>query len=194
MALMQRGRHYLFFAIRPDAATAERICRLAADFRRRHQLAGRPVAAERLHISLNFVADLCRPDPQVIDRAVAAAAEVVMPSFVVALDQLGTWGRGAGPKPVVLGADDGVIGANLLHGKIHPALARAGLAPRIEPVIEPHLTLLRDTAHVPMAYVEPLIWRVEAFVLLDSVRGEGRHEVLGCWPLAGPSNAAMSPS
>ena len=190
---MQRGRHYLFFAIRPDAATAERICRFAAEFRRRHQLAGRPVAAERLHISLNFVADLAKPDQQVIDRARAAAAGVVMPSFVVALDRVGTWGRGAGPKPVVLSADDGVIGANLLHGKIHPALARAGLAPRTEPVIEPHLTLLRDTAHVPVAFIDPLTWRVEAFVLLDSVRGEGRHEMLGCWPLAGPSNAAMSP-
>jgi 2'-5' RNA ligase len=178
-------RHYLFFAIRPDAETAEGICRLAAEVRRRHGLTGRPVAAERLHISLNFVADVAKPDRQVIDRALAAAAEVAMQPFVVALDRVGSWGRGAGKKPLVLWADDGVVGARMLHEKIHAPLAATGLAPRIEPNIEPHLTLLRDEAQAPLAFVDPVKWTVGEFVLLDSVRGEGRHEVLGRWPLIG---------
>lgn len=180
---MPGSLHYIFFAIRPDAEAAERICRLAAEFRRRHSLTGRPVAPEHLHISLNFVAKLAEPDRQVIDRAKAAVAGVAMPPFVVALDRVETWGRGDGPKAVVLRADDGVIGANLLHDKIHAALARAGSADRAEPPIAPHLTLLRDKAEAPMEFIDPVKWRVEEFVLLDSVRGEGRHELLGRWPL-----------
>jgi 2'-5' RNA ligase len=191
MVRMQQGRHYIFFAIRPDPATAEQICRLAAELRRSHGLTGLPVAAERLHISLNFVDNLATLDAGLIDRARAAAARVVMPPFVVALDRVGSWGRGAF-KPVVLAAEDGVIGADLLHGKIHSALVSAGLGPRAEPVIAPHMTLLRDAAQLPMAFIDPLSWRVETFVLLDSVRGEGRHEVLGCWPLASLPNPAMS--
>lgn len=176
-------RHYIFFAIRPAPEAAERICRLAAEIRKRYGLMGRPVRPEHLHISLNFVAQLAEPDRQVIDRAKAAAAEVAMPPFVVALDRVGSWGRGDGPKSMVLRADDGVIGANLLHEKIHAALARAGSVGGAEPHIAPHLTLLRDKAEAPMEFVDPVKWTVEEFVLLDSVRGEGRHELLGRWPL-----------
>jgi 2'-5' RNA ligase len=182
---MTRPRHYLFFAIRPDTETAESICRLAAEFRRRHGLTGQPVAPDRLHISLNFIANLARPDRQVIDRAVAAAAIVVMPAFVIALDRAGSWGRGAGAKAFVMSGDDGLIGARLLHTKIHESLAPTGLVPRREPNVEPHMTLLRDRGEAPPEFVDPMSWRVEEFVLLDSVRGEGRHEVLGRWHLAG---------
>jgi 2'-5' RNA ligase len=73
----------------------------------------------------------------------------------------------------------------MLHEKIHAPLAATGLAPRIEPNIEPHLTLLRDEAQAPLSFVDPVKWTVGEFVLLDSVRGEGRHEVLGRWPLIG---------
>jgi len=180
---MTATRHYLFFAIRPDAGAAQQIGRLAAEFGARHGLTGRPVAARRLHISLNFVGKLGKPDPQVIGRAIAAVAGLNLPPFVVALDRVGTWGRGDGGRPLVMWADDGVIGVRQLHAAIHEALAPTGLVPRIEPNIEPHLTLLRDRAEAPLEFIAPVKWTVEEFVLLDSLRGEGRHEVLGRWRL-----------
>ncbi len=86
---MRPGRHRLFFAIRPDAEAAGALCRHAVEIRRRHGLQGRPVTSGRLHVSLNFVDRLTRLDPQVVDRAVAAAAAaaVAMPPFVLALDR-----------------------------------------------------------------------------------------------------------
>jgi 2'-5' RNA ligase len=180
---MAAPRHYIFFAIRPTPEAAERISRLAAEFRKRYSLTGQPVAPEHLHISLNFVGQFAEPDRQVIDRAKAAVAEVAMPPFVVALDRVGSWGRGDGPKPMVLRGDDGVIGANLLHEQIHAALARAGSVGKAEPQIAPHLTLLRDKAEAPMQFIDPVTWAVEEFVLLDSVRGQGRHALLGRWRL-----------
>ncbi|MEO8114047.1 MAG: 2'-5' RNA ligase family protein [Phenylobacterium sp.] len=182
---MATGKNRLFFALRPEAAPAAEARRLAERLRRAHGLAARPVASERLHISLNFLAALSRPDPQVIDRAKAAVADVRTPAFVVALDRVGTWGRGVGARPVVIHADDGVTGVRRLHAAIHAALAGAGLVRRLEPEIEPHLTLLRDTVAVPLEFIAPVSWRVGEFVLLNSPRNEGRHEVLGRWPLIG---------
>jgi len=182
---MERGRHYLFFALRPAAEAAERLCGLAADLRKRCRMTGRPVAPDRLHISLNFVADLAAPDPQVVDRASAAVAGVAFPAFAVALDRMVTWGRGEGARPIVMRSDDGLLGVEGLHRTLHGALAQAGLAPRRERAFEPHLTLLRDKAVVPLEFVDTVAWTAREFVLLNSVRGEGRHEVLGRWPLGG---------
>ncbi|MDB5423023.1 MAG: 2-5 ligase, partial [Phenylobacterium sp.] len=121
----------------------------------------------------------------IADRAIAAAGAVRMPPFTVALDRVGSWGRGVGQRAIVMWADDGVIGVRLLHAAIHEALAAAGSVRGPEPGLEPHLTLWRDKAEAPLEFVEPISWRIEAFVLLDSVWGEGRHEVLGRWPLLG---------
>ena len=187
---MQRGHHYLFFAIRPDLKAAEQLHQYGAEARRRRSLTGRQVAPDHLHVSLNFVDKRARPDVQIIDRAVAAATTVTMPPFVLALDRIGTWGRGPGPKAIVAWADDGVIGARLLHTAIHTALAPTGLVPKAEPNLEPHLTLLRDISEATPEFIEPVKWTVREFVLLDSARGEGRHELLGRWPL----RPAVSPS
>jgi RNA 2',3'-cyclic 3'-phosphodiesterase len=47
------------------------------------------------------------------------------------------------------------------------------------------VSLLRDKAEVPKTFVEPISWTAREFVLLDSVLGEGRHEILGRWTLNG---------
>ncbi len=76
-----------------------------------------------------------------------------------------------------------MIGAELLHGAIHKALAMGTMAPRRESAIWPHVSLLWDRAAVPREAVEPIGWTAREFVLLDSPYGEARHEVLGRWPL-----------
>jgi 2'-5' RNA ligase len=139
--------------------------------------------ADRLHVSLNSLGGHAEPPLELIARAKAAAVSVSMPPFVVALDRVAPWGRGSGERPVVAWADDGLIGARLLHARIHDALAAAGLAPDAEPAVEPHLTLLRAAAPAPLVFVEPISWRVDAFVLLNSRRGANRLEQLGRWPL-----------
>ncbi len=174
--------HRVFFALQPDAPAAELIAGLTADARKRLSLSGKPVAAPRLHLSLNFVGGFRGPPPRAaIDKASQAAARVAVRPFAVSLNRLESW-RGD-PYPLVLAGEDGMIGVEGLHTALHKALRAVEMAPRREPEISPHIALLWDRREVAAEVVEPVTWTVREFVLIDSVFGEGRHEVLGRWPL-----------
>ncbi len=175
----------VFFALRPPPAAAARALALAAHWRDRLGMTAPLVAAERLHVSLNPLGRHRRLPPAVLRRAGAAVSALRPKPFTLAFNRLGGWGRGDGVRPAVLWGDEGVIGAELLHQTLHAALAAAGLAPPRPGEIAPHLTLWREAAATPAALIEPVAWRVEELVLLASVQGEGRHEVLGRWRLHG---------
>ena len=115
-----------------------------------------------------------------MEKAKALADKVSERAFMVTLNQAEGWKS----ETLVLLGDEGVIGAELLHTAIHKALVTGSMAPRREPQIWPHVSLLWDKALVPKDFVEPISWTAQEFVLLDSVFGEGRHEILGRWPLA----------
>jgi 2'-5' RNA ligase len=174
--------HRVFFALQPDAEAAEAMVRLAADLRQRHGLKGRPTPAPRLHLSLNFVGTFRGPPTRaVMEKAIGLADKVAAAPFQVTLNQVQSW-KGD-PHPLVLLGDEGVIGVDLLHTAIHKALAIGSMAPRRQPEIWPQVSLLWDKREIPKAFVEPIGWRAQEFVLLDSPFGEGRQEVLGRWPL-----------
>jgi RNA 2',3'-cyclic 3'-phosphodiesterase len=178
-------RHKIFFAVRPTAAAADGIHRLAQTERSRLGMTGWPTPQQRLHLSLNGLGAHREPPRGLIARAVAACGTISARPFVISFNRLGSWGRGQGQRALVLRGDDGVAGAFALHEAIHRVLAQAGLVHPRARDFEPHLTLLRDRVDAPEAFIEPVSWRVGEFVLLDSVHGEGRHEVLGRWALAG---------
>lgn len=178
--------HKVFFALQPDASAAQRIAGLTAEARRTHGLSGKPISAERLHISLNFVGAFRGPPPRdLIDktRKVVEGLTGGRP-FAVALNRIESWKGNANSHPLVLTGEDGLIGVEELHTDLHKALAAASMAPRREPQITPHVTLLYDRREAAGVFVEPVSWKVREFVLLDTVVGEGRQEVLGRWPLA----------
>jgi 2'-5' RNA ligase len=176
--------HRVFFALQPDDAAAESIARVAADLRQRHGLQGRLTPAPRLHMSLNYVGTFRGPPTRaVMEKATSLADRVSASPFRVTLNHVESWK--ADPHPLVMLGDEGVIGAELLHTAIHKALAAGTMAPRREPQIWPHVSLLWDKALVLKESVEPISWTAREFVLLDSVFGEGRHEVLGRWALTG---------
>jgi len=175
----------LFFALRPPPKMATELDRLRADIRRRMGLTGRAAPQRRLHVSLaSLGAHAAIPEP-LVRRAADAVSGLHAPAFALAFNRLGTWGRGAGARPVVLWGDDGVIGAELLHGTLRQALAAAGVRSGRSAEIAPHVTLWRDTRETPQRFVAPVGWRVEEFVLLAAIRGQGAHEVLGRWRLGG---------
>lgn len=176
--------HRLYFALHPDAEAAEAIAALTGDLRRRWGLAGWPVPPDRLHISLNFVGKSTAPPPvEVIAQASAVASTVRGRPFAVGLDRVASFRGDPGRRPLVLLSDDGVVGVHALHATLHKALADAHMRPRKEPVIVPHLTLLRDPAEAPETFVDPVQWMVREFVLIHSVQGQGRHNVMGRWTL-----------
>lgn len=179
---VRTGRHVVYFAIQPPAEAAARIRGLFDGLRADDRITARPVPAERLHVSLNAVGAFLRPPGPVIDKARDAAATVRAKPFTVTFNRLGTWPAGDNPC-VVLSGDEGVIGVNLLYSTIHRALVRAGMAPRREAGIAPHLTFVYDKAPVPETLIEPVSWTVDEFVLIYAVHGEGRFDVVGRWPL-----------
>jgi RNA 2',3'-cyclic 3'-phosphodiesterase len=176
--------HRVFFALHPDAEAAEAIVRLAADLRQRHGLKGRPTPVARLHLSLNFVGTFRGPPTKaVMEKAAGLAQKVSAAPFLVTLNQVVSWK--SDPHPLVLTGDEGMFGVRLLHTAIHKALVIGSMAPRREPEIWPHVSLLWDMRELSGAFIEPVGWMAREFVLVDSPFGEGRHEILGRWPLAG---------
>lgn len=177
--------HHLFFALRPDAEAAARIAGLTARLRREHGFAGRPVGRDRLHISLHHLVSDVRMPEDAVARATAAASTVSARPFTVALNRVLTWRGGKGPLPLVLCGDDGVIGVHQLMSRIHEVLIEARLAHGAVPTSTPHVTLLRDRIEMQEEGIEPVTWRVRDFVPIDSLAGQSRHHIVGCWPLRG---------
>lgn len=166
--------HRLFFAVRPSRQAAMRAWRLATELQRDH--GGRPIPPERLHITLALVSRTSGPpDARVVDQAAQAAAAVAVRPFTVALNRLQKW------TPIVLVGDEGVIGLELLHA----ALARA-LGREPDSGFVAHMSLVWNADPIAERTVEPFRWNVGDILLIHSVRGDSRHDVLGRWPLAIP--------
>jgi RNA 2',3'-cyclic 3'-phosphodiesterase len=100
-----------FVAAFPDPRTASRINRFAWQQRDAYRLKGRPLAADRLHVTLWHVGDdFCAPRPQLIEALMRRLASIDMPPFRVSFDRLVSFRNGA----LVLSGGDGV--ANLSKG------------------------------------------------------------------------------
>lgn len=177
------GKHVYYLALQPTPEAAEAVAERLAAARRDFRLTAKPIAANRLHVSLYNLGAFKRPPGPIMDKAVDVVRRVAARPFTIALNRLGTWGRRDGERPVVLWGDDGVIGVQALYDDLHHELVRAGMASRRDPPFEPHMTLLYDRAEVPETVVEPVSWRVEGFVLIHAVHGEGRFEVVERFPL-----------
>jgi len=175
--------HNLYFALKPDAEMGDQVFRRAVRYQRRCGLTASPTPSERLHISLNGLGAYVQAPDHRIAEAMQAASSVRMRPFLVAFDRIASW-KGQ-PRPLVLLGGEGVIGVSMLHAAIHTALARAGIVHGAPPELNPHLTLLRDRRESPARFIAPVSWTVCEFVLVDSLYGQGRHDILGRWLLAG---------
>jgi RNA 2',3'-cyclic 3'-phosphodiesterase len=172
-------RHSIFFAILPDRVAAASIGELQRDLRDNFGLTSPTIPSERLHVSVfGFGAFLARPD-MLIERAAHAAASVRLAPFDIVLDQVCSFGR-ASNAPLVL-SGEGVAGVVALAQELAAAVTQGRRAPPAAFV--PHLTLLYDAQRAPKTPISPIRWRVSDFVLIDSLRGKGRYDLLGRWRL-----------
>jgi 2'-5' RNA ligase len=164
----------LFFAIRPSQERARRIRQFTDDIRTRHGLRGRPIGAERLHITLTLVDAGPEPPPQTrISQAIEAARRVSGRPFLVALNRLATFNNG----PLVLLGDEGLAGVESLQADLWWSLGKSLVDDRL------HMSLIWSPDSVAEQLVEPITFTVHEFVLIRSRYGESRHEVLARFPL-----------
>ena len=171
-------RDRLFFALFPDARTAELIVRCARDLRATHGMSAPVQDAGRMHITLQHVNDYDGLPPQVVKSAINAAETLAMAPFDVTFDRVESF-RGS-PRPLVLRGDDNPA-LKTFQQALGAAMAKALLPP--DKSFTPHVTLLRDVVEIPSQPVAPITWTVREFVLIHSLIGQTRHIPLGRWAL-----------
>lgn len=169
-------RHRVFFALWPDEATRSAMSR--ATRAAVQASGGRPIAKDRLHLTVAFLGELT--------AAGVAVARSVPPievgAFELTLDAIGIW-----PESRVLWLAPRSLPAPLeaLEAQLWERLAAHGFAAE-DRSYRPHITLARRARPVE-AEVVPVSWRVEDLALVESFP-DGRsvyYEVLERWPLAG---------
>jgi len=171
----------LFFALQPEPAAAGRAVELAESLRATHELKARATGAQRLHVTLHHLGS---PTEEAVARALRAAAELDSPAFEVSFERVASFESRARKRPLVLLSRHAMRPLRAFRSTLGASLRLHGLAAD-QGVFTPHLTLLRDAQAVPEQSIAPLAWTVRDFVLIQSLIGQGRHVVLGRWPLQG---------
>jgi 2'-5' RNA ligase len=167
-------RHRVFFALWPDDATRAAISRATRDAVRAS--GGRPIAKERLHVTVAFLGELTAAG---LDSARAVPPIAVGP-FELSLDAIGVW-----PESKILWLAPTAAPAALveLEARLWQALGEGGFHAE-DRIYRPHVTLARRARPLEAA-IEPVVFPVRELALVESFP-EGRnvhYEVLERWPL-----------
>lgn len=178
--------HKLFFALRPDDETGERIARVATAEHEARGLKPRLRPSRIFHVTLHYFGAFSgEPDERLVAVARRAAAEVVRPAFDLGFDHFTSWGDEHTTRhPFVLTGGQGLEAVRELRDSLVERLVAHGLAAP-ERDYEPHLTLRYDKRRAPAWPVELPGWVASEFVLVKSPQGLTRHDVIGRWPLQG---------
>jgi len=163
--------HRLFFALWPDDATRARLAQAA------RQCSHRPVAEDKLHMTLHFLGASSAEQQACYAQAVSA---VHCEAFELQLDYLG--GR-ARSQIQWLSASHPPAALLQLVAALGEALSSCDYEVEKRPFL-PHVTLSRHVRKPRIQAGLPAVnWMVSDFVLVESVAVEGqvRYQVRGRW-------------
>ncbi len=178
-------RDGVFFAIFPAAVAAAQTARLAQRLHDGRTLKGKPLSAERLHISLHNLGGYRELPHGVIAAASEAAACVAVPPFQVQFDRVLSFRGKPSARALVLCGGDGVAALINFQQALGVAMAKARLGRLVQSDFTPHVTLLYGDQSVDEQMVVPIGWTVREFVLVHSLRGRTRYIPLARWALRG---------
>jgi 2'-5' RNA ligase len=165
----------VFFALWPDPRVAAAIVRAT---RRAVRLSGgRPMAKDRLHVTVAFLGELDRDE---LERA-QTAAPVATGAFDIVLDRLGFFVHSR-----VLWLAPRIVPQELhaLEQQLWEKLDERGFE-REPRIFRPHVTLARRARAVEDDAVDAVRWPVADLALVESLPAGKRthYEVLERWPL-----------
>ena len=174
---IEPGKRRLFFALWPDDELRRALVKESRHWVR--ACGGRPMRAENIHLTLAFLGNVSERTA----RCVAdAAAGVGGEAFDLPFERYGFFPR---PRVFWTGPRRTPEPLKRLVADLQAALAPCGIEPERR-AYKAHLTLARK-AHAPKGEwnMTPLNWRVEAFVLVESLPSpEGvSYQPIGRWPL-----------
>jgi 2'-5' RNA ligase len=170
-------KHRIFFALWPDEATRQAIAKVVKPHLLDHP--AKKVPQHNWHLTLAFLGNIAQSQ---YDCALAQAAQVQGESFELVFDTFGFWSR---PQVVWLGCSTVPAPLQTLVEQLNMQLVPCAYKPEHRPYA-PHLTLLRKASHgMKQKDVEPVRWRVNNFVLVESVtdRKGSIYQVVQHWPL-----------
>jgi len=179
----QQPNDRLFLAVFPDAETAARIAALAQSLRSELGLQGKPLRADRLHVTLHHLGDHAGLRQDIVANATNAAARMASSAFEVVFDRAGSFAGRQRNQPCVLRGDQGLVSLAAMQRELGERMNLAGLSRWVGKTFTPHVTLLYDDRSVAVQPIEPIDWKVREFVLVHSLVGRTEHRILGRWPL-----------
>ena len=179
----QQPNDRLFLAVFPDAETASRIAALAQSLRSELGLQGKPLRADRLHVTLHHLGDHIGLRHDIVADATNAAARLASSAFDIVFDRVGSFAGRTRNQPCVLLGDQGLVSLAAMQRELGERMKLAGLSRWVGKAFTPHVTLLYDDRNVPIQPIEPITWTVREFVLVHSLIGRTEHRILGRWPL-----------
>ena len=167
-------RHRVFFALWPDDAIRAAISRATRDAVRLS--GGRPIAKERLHVTIAFLGELTTAGLEVA----RGVPPIPVGPFELTFDAIGVW-----PESKILWLAPSTMPDVLgqLEERLWTALIERGFRGE-ERVYRPHVTLARRARPVESA-IEPIRFPVRDLALVESFP-DGRnvhYEVLERWAL-----------
>jgi 2'-5' RNA ligase len=175
----------LFFGVRPDAKSADRVAQFAERFIADLGLKERRLERECLHISLRHVSDDRRLRTQTIYAAGQAAKAVSMSPFEIKLHFIKSFAPAPSSngrprkRPLVLLAEADALFD--IHRALGAAMKKNGMKTRDG--FAPHMTLSFGSKPIAMQAIEPIRLTVDEFVLVHSELGLTRHHTIDRWPL-----------
>ena len=172
-------RHRLFFAVRPPEEALPYLVEEQRLFR-----PGHAVLPEHLHLTTVIVNDHEFFPAAIADRMRAVGDGIIADQFPIILDQVA-----ASRRSVVMVPSEPLRGFDAFQRCVATGMARARLRERDGRRPRAHLTLLYRHGAPLREWTLPLSWVATEFVLIHSLLGETRHEVLARWRLRGPLRA-----
>jgi 2'-5' RNA ligase len=173
----------LFFAIYPNRDVAEHIAQLARRLRAKHGMHDKPIAAERLHVTLLYLGNCAGMQPGSVDKAAQTAAAIAMPPFDLAFDRAASFSGRVANRPFVLQGSASAPALTSLRDALVMTMKNAGLVRGDVPRYIPHMTLPYDDRSIAEQVIDPVSWTVREFVLVRSLVGQARHVPLARLPL-----------
>ncbi len=181
--LLPKPTDRLFFAVLPDALATAQATTVTDTLFGAHGLSGRRLSARNLHVSLHHVGDFAGLPGDVVARALASGDSLRHAPVAIRFDKAGSFVRRHRTLPLVLRGGGQVIPLIAFQHALGEAMARQGFRHISSAHYTPHMTLLYDPRYVEARAVTPVEWMAREFVLIRSLIGKARHEVLGRWRL-----------
>lgn len=148
----------LFFALWPDAETRQCCADVSAACKR---VTGREVHPDNLHVTLIFLGGIDEPTEAAL---LMAASEVMFDRISIKFDKLCYWRR---PRIICLTGEPEDSAVTNLVEKLNAIAASLGIGIDTRP-FHAHVTLIRKASKLPEISFEPILWKADAFCLVES--------------------------